>query len=286
MRVIPRAEWGAKPARSRMLRLLRMPTAGHWNGNMIVVNGQTTWDHSVCASLVRGIQNFHMVNRGWADIAYNFIECPHGFTFEGRGFNVVNAANGTNVGNQNHHAIMCLAGDGNEFPDAEKVGFRECVKHVADNTEAPDEAIGHRDLRATACPGDVRYAWIRSGMPIGSPTPIPTPVPTPTPTPQPDLSEKNRIKFLQSLTGATIDGLWGPNTEAAINRNLIGWNKNLPGNKNRNLVKFLQAQGNRKFNNNMAEDGLLGPATNHLIVIQLGQRDGIAGPNAWRSAVK
>lgn len=111
------------------------------------------------------------------------------------------------------------------------------------------------------------------------------PTPPPPPPPPPDL-QRDRIRRLQSLTGSAADGIWGPNTEARINANLIGWKKNLPGNSNRELVRFLQQQGNRRFNNGMAEDGLVGPATNHLIVVQLGQRDGIAGPNAWRQAIR
>lgn len=280
MKLVPRAEWKARAPKRRTPKLLGSASTCHWNGLLITVKGLKTWDHSECASLVRGIQNFHMDGNGWSDIAYNFVECPHGYIFEGRGLNVVNAANGTNAANSSSHAIMCLGGVGNDFLEDEKVGFRECVAYIAEKTTAPDACVGHRDHKATQCPGDERYSWVRAGMPLSEPAPPPVP-------PPPDVeTESKRIKILQSLVGSTPDGLWGPNTEAAINRNLIGWNKNLPGNKNRELVKLLQRQGNRKFNNNMAVDGLLGPVTNHLIVVQLGQQDGIAGPKAWRLAVK
>ncbi len=103
--------------------------------------------------------------RDYVDIAYNFVECPHGYTFEGRGLDVVNAANGTNAANQSSHAICALAGQGNPFKMEEKVGIKEAVKYIADRTGAANTAVGHRDHKATACPGDDRYSWVHSGMP-------------------------------------------------------------------------------------------------------------------------
>lgn len=104
--------------------------------------------------------------RKYSDIAYNFVVCPHGYTFEGRGRNIINAANGTNVGNRTSHAICFLAGVGNGFPPEEKAGFRATVQYIAEQTTAPDGCIGHRDHKATECPGNARYAWIHEGMPV------------------------------------------------------------------------------------------------------------------------
>lgn len=120
----------------------------------------------MCASLVRGIQNFHMDVRKYEDMAYNFMECPHGYTFEGRGLNVVNAANGTNPGNQSSHAICSLAGQGNAFTLAEKTGVKGCVKFISERTPAPNKCIGHRDHHSTECPGAERYTWVHAGMPL------------------------------------------------------------------------------------------------------------------------
>ena len=165
MKFVSREEWGARSPRYVSKGILSDASTGHWNGPKITVGGNTIWDHTKCADLVRGIQNFHMDGRGWSDIAYNFVECPHGYTFEGRGINVINGANGTNAGNKTSHAIMCLAGEGNPFTDNEKVGFRDCVRYVSDLSKAPDQAIGHRDHKSTECPGAERYRWIHDGMP-------------------------------------------------------------------------------------------------------------------------
>lgn len=164
--IVSRAEWGARPPRRVVRGDLNEPTTGHWNGPKVTVKGRTDWDHDVCPVLLRGIQNFHMDSRGWNDIAYNFVECIHGIIFEGRGLNVWNGANGTNAGNRGSHALMWMAGEGNPFNELEKVGFRECVAWIASRTHAPDAAIGHRDHKSTACPGDERYAWIHAGMPV------------------------------------------------------------------------------------------------------------------------
>ena len=83
MKMDPRSKWGARPPRYVNRGSMSAPSTGHWNGPGIILRGKNTWDHSLCPGLVRGIQNFHMDGRGWSDIAYNFLICPHGYTFEG-----------------------------------------------------------------------------------------------------------------------------------------------------------------------------------------------------------
>lgn len=168
MKFVTRAQWGARKPKYVNRGTLSAKSTGHWNGPTVSVGGRKDFAHEKCASLVRGIQNFHMNSRGWSDIAYNFVICPHGTVYEGRGLNVTNGANGTNTGNRTSHAIMWLSGQGNAFTQAEKQAFRECVKYVGDSTQAPDAAIGHRDHKSTECPGNERYNWIHAGMPVNS----------------------------------------------------------------------------------------------------------------------
>lgn len=166
--IVTRSEWGARsPKRVNSGTMTEIPTC-HWNGPTLTIGGKTTWDHSKCAAMVRGIQSYHMDAKGWNDIAYNFVECPHGYTFEGRGLNVWNGANGTNHGNRNSHAVMCLAGEGNPFPEAEKQGFKKCINYISRYAKAPNRCRGHRDHKSTQCPGDARYKWVHAGMPVES----------------------------------------------------------------------------------------------------------------------
>lgn len=109
----------------------------------------------------------------------------------------------------------------------------------------------------------------------GNPAP-PPPKPLPTPV--------GRTQELQRLLRVPDDGKIGPTTEAAMNRNMIGWRHDVAGNKNPNLVRWLQRQGRRK-GYALNVDGVVGQEVNHLIVVVLGQSDGLCGPNGYRAAL-
>lgn len=213
--LIRRQEWGARPRRSAVVGNLSSFTTGHWNGPKVTVNGRTSWDHSHCPRLVRGIQNFHMDGQGWVDIAYNFVVCPHGSIFEGRGFNVCNAANGTNVGNKTSHAVMWLSGQGNPFTEQEKLGFVGATKLISENTAAPYKAIGHRDHKATDCPGDVRYEWIKGSFSSNIPPKVHHPVLKLGST-GPAVKDLQRIIRDKAGGGVSVDGVFGPQTKSRV----------------------------------------------------------------------
>lgn len=177
MLFVTRAEWGARPARGLSDGNLNRASTLHWNGPNVTVGGKLMWEHKYCAGLVRGIQNYHMDGNGWNDIGYNFVGCPHGYIFEGRGLNKINAANGTNVGNRTSHGIMNLAGPNNPFSNDEKIGVKECVAYISRSAGAPNACRGHRDHKSTSCPGDERYSWVHAGMPTSAPAPTPKPTP-------------------------------------------------------------------------------------------------------------
>lgn len=159
MRLVTRAQWGARAPRSISRISNPSGTTIHWEGPTM-----GTFEHSSCASKVRGIQNFHMDSRGWADIAYNALVCPHGWTFEGRWLGVRSAANGTNLGNDSHYAVCALWGKNDPTPDIGKHEFIEVVAYF-DAQGAGSEWKGHRDWKATECPGQPLYDWIKAGHP-------------------------------------------------------------------------------------------------------------------------
>lgn len=222
MNIVSRSAWGARAPKYINRGHLKEKSTGHWNGPTVTVGGKLEWNHDHCAGLVRGIQNFHMDSRGWADIAYNFVICPHEVIFEGRGLNVQNGANGTNSGNKTSHAIMWLSGEDNPFSEFQKAAFRQCVKYIGDNTQAPDACVGHRDHKATACPGDARYRWIKAGMPVGY-APIPPPVPPPPVYPTIRLGSKGPAveraqRIIRDKAGGNmyVDGIFGNNTRTRV----------------------------------------------------------------------
>lgn len=168
MNFVKRDEWTNRPPKRVVKGTLSKSTTGHWNGPTVIVSGKSKWNHSTCASILRGIQNFHMDSRNWSDIAYNFAVCPHGYVFELRGLNTWNGANGTNEGNRSNHAVLFIAGEDNEFTEEERKAFVDCVQYIADHNSIEPLAIGHRDHKSTACPGDDRYRWIKDGMKLAN----------------------------------------------------------------------------------------------------------------------
>lgn len=143
----------------------------HWEGPTM-----GSFPHSQCAGKVRSIERFHEQTRGWADLAYSGIVCPHGYVFEGRGVGTQTAANGSSDDNDDYYALCYLGGQGDPFTDAGKVGFIEGVQWLRSEGDAGREVNGHRDHKSTECPGDVIYRWLQTANFSTDPTPTPAPV--------------------------------------------------------------------------------------------------------------
>ncbi|HEV7757537.1 MAG TPA: M15 family metallopeptidase [Acidimicrobiales bacterium] len=162
-------------------------------------------------------------------------------------------------------------------------GFRWGGDYV---TSTPDAM--HFEFMGTVADAHAIAARLRRFLAHAQPPPQERPRPSAP-------GEKGRIMDVQRLLRVAPDGAIGPNTVAAMNANLIGWppevrrrtgrDINLPGNANPNLVTWLQRQGRRK-GYLMTVDGSVGPQTNHLIVVVLGQPDAICGANGYRAAVR
>lgn len=162
---VSRAEWRARPPRSTQALSGTEGNTLHWEGPHM-----GTWTHEACATKIRGIQAFHMDDRGWADIAYSSITCPHSFIFEGRWYGKRSAAQGTNEGNAKSYAHCYLGGQGDPFDMPAKQGLRRVFEHF-EHRGSGTNRWGHRDWHATGCPGDAQYAWVHSGMSVDTPAP-------------------------------------------------------------------------------------------------------------------
>ena len=157
-----RAQWGAR--RPTAVTAIPRPQDGgvglHYEGPKM-----GTFPHSSCATKVRGIQAFHMDSRGWGDIAYSGLVCPHGTVYVGRGPGVRTAANGTNSANDSYYALCALIGQGDVLTDAMKIGFLDGIEWLRRDGRAGSRIRGHRSFKATACPGDPVQFWIDAGLP-------------------------------------------------------------------------------------------------------------------------
>ncbi len=160
MKLVSRTKWGARKATP--------PTniTPQYGGIAIhYIGGKgkiTPKSHLKCASIVRGIQQYHMSNNGWADIAYSFLVCQHGYVFEGRGIGRRTAANGTTSGNQNFYAVCGLVNDADSPTDSMKNGIKDACVYLRQRGNAGKRIVGHKNLITTSCPGPI-YKWILDG---------------------------------------------------------------------------------------------------------------------------
>lgn len=160
MKLVTKAEWGASPKTATKATHPIGATLGvtfHWEGPHM-----GDFPHSKCAFKVRVIERYHELTRGWADIAYNALVCPHGYVFEGRGPGVKSAANGTDLGNDTHYAVCYLGGVGDGFTDEGKQGMEDAREWLRDEGDAGKAVNGHRDHKSTQCPGDEIYDWLHT----------------------------------------------------------------------------------------------------------------------------
>jgi hypothetical protein len=119
--------------------------------------------HRNCAARVKGMQRFHIEDRGWLDVAYSHVFCGHGYVFVGRGFGVRSAANGTTKANDRYFAVCFLgddsAGRNDVTPEARRALEHLLLEYRRRYPQAT-EVRPHSDFVATACPGDELRALI------------------------------------------------------------------------------------------------------------------------------
>lgn len=175
MQLVTRAKWGAKPPKDDLAYVAGTHGSKiHWEGTPVPASLAAADGHTRCDDRVRAIQAAHQANKAenYSDIAYNFVVCPHGYVYEGRGLHHRTGANGNRELNERHYAILAMtgpagAGDADKWltkPTAKMfVGLADAVAHCRARGGAGDDLLGHRDGLATECPGPALYAWVKSG---------------------------------------------------------------------------------------------------------------------------
>ena len=105
------------------------------------------------ASYLRGIQSFHMgPQRGWSDIAYNYLIMPSGRVWEGRGFGVV----GAHAPGWNAQGIgVCFAGSGDHGLNEKQINaYNNLIRRLKRKGANIVGAKAHGDVYPTSCPGN------------------------------------------------------------------------------------------------------------------------------------
>ncbi|CAB3220409.1 unnamed protein product [Arctia plantaginis] len=116
-----------------------------------------------CAAAMRQMQQMHIDGNGWWDIGYHFCVGSDGAAYEGRGWETLGAQalhfNSVSIG-------ICLIGDWRfEVPPAQQLKTAKdlIAAGVQQGYIQPEyKLVGHRQVRATECPGTSLFEEIQS----------------------------------------------------------------------------------------------------------------------------
>jgi len=169
--VIPRSRWRAKYLRSNhqpMTRPYRITI--HHTAEPMVSSGL-----QASIAEVRGLQQSHQQEKGWADIGYHFLIDRAGRVFEGRDLKVQGAHAGNDSLNRGNIGI-CLLGNFHSQPSRGSVytraqspsslqiqGLDQLVSQLrGDFKIARNQIKAHGELKETQCPGGALRIWVQS----------------------------------------------------------------------------------------------------------------------------
>ena len=143
--------------------------------------------------LIRDVYDFHTgPAKEWPDVAYNYFVEPGGRVFEGRDGSLDRAVRvSATGGNQGYAQLVCLLGDftnrnptdaqlsslngtlawlANRFSLDTSPGATSTFTSLGSNkwsqgsTVVADTISGHREMSATACPGDTFYPYLKQNV--------------------------------------------------------------------------------------------------------------------------
>lgn len=214
--IVPREQWGARPAR----RTSRIP-----------LPSRELWLHHTVGgyygpSGMRRLQAFHQDDRNFRDVGYSLVVDGRSLTiYEGAGIGILGAH--TKGHNSIGHGIA-VTGNFNNVPvTAELVNLlAELVAHGHQRGWWPKQLTGgHRDVKATSCPGNHLYNAIPTINRIAE-------------TKEPDMDyPTDDIKTIQTRLQALgydigpsgADGILGPKTMGAYNAAMTDYELVKPG---------------------------------------------------------
>lgn len=164
MIIVTRKDWGAAGGRGRIIPIPVPWVVVHHTTNPAFACGAALSDE--CA-IVRGIERHHVIEEEWAGIGYQWlIAVPSGHVFEGRGW----GSEGAHCPGHNRDSVaIAFIADGRSddlSPAAIESARSLIALGIAEGHIARDfELIGHRDARATECPGDRIYSRLQELRP-------------------------------------------------------------------------------------------------------------------------
>lgn len=158
MITISRHSWGARQPRPMDKQTLARELFLHHSDDTDAASLVTLSDIKAKA---RQIQGFHMVTRGWSDIAYHYLVFqPYGPMKQPvvcRGRNPFNVPAAQLNHNTNTIAVCVV---GNFDHDEVKPGTLQAIREIIRRHPNVRKIGGHRDVVSTDCPGKHLYSEI------------------------------------------------------------------------------------------------------------------------------
>jgi uncharacterized protein with LGFP repeats len=173
--IVNRAAWGADESLRSYNADCDVPKYGSTIKAAFVHHtaGSNTYTSDQSAAIVRGIYAFHVKSRGWCDIGYNFLVDRFGRIFEGRYGGITLPVVGAHTENYNTDSFgVSLMGDFTTTEPSAAImesaakllawkldgNYRNPNGTVVMNGTTLSVISGHRDTKATECPGSKVYA--------------------------------------------------------------------------------------------------------------------------------
>jgi hypothetical protein len=145
----------------------------HTDSEIRDLNGDHLTDTRDYRAIVRAIYHYHAISRGWGDIGYNYIIDPLGNIYEGRyggdktiGAHALCFNNGTMgiavIGDYQDKEISEPAMQALTWLIGSKAGKYKIDPRAKSSFHGKDlfNVLGHKDVRATSCPGEKLYSQL------------------------------------------------------------------------------------------------------------------------------
>lgn len=199
MRIVTRAEWGARPFRNgppvvplswRRWFIVHYPGAGTPPRN---VGDYAKW-----------IERIHMDQNGWRGVGYNFFIGPDGAIAEGCGRDVRGSHSPPH--NVDGFGVNIWTSNGVATPESMHAA-RQLYERLCDQTGRRLQIGWHGMDYPTECPGPQLRSWAKAGMPDPLAGTIVNP-PAPAPVPEGGLFGMTKIATYRRRKHTARDGKW------------------------------------------------------------------------------
>ena len=157
---VTRSEWGARPPKEPPTPMPHISVLHVFIHHTL--SPDQCHSQSAFVAALRSIQNFHMDDRKWNDIGYNFLMGGDLPIYEGRGWYAI----GAHTRGMNDRSVALSLIGNYETVSPPKAMLDLAQKWIACTVEkgvvAPDYQLhGHRDQNCTECPGQRLYDIIK-----------------------------------------------------------------------------------------------------------------------------